>query len=135
MLWSSPYRELRQRRALGQALYFAVGDRISGSHDGVARHSSQLNKYGFEGILLFALLAWLFWRTFFRHSPGKLVGVFLAGYGVARFTAEFFREPDAQLVHFAAVTGLHMGQWLTMPMVAVGIYLLLRVPTPAASNK
>jgi len=53
-----------------------------------------------------------------------LVGVFLIGYGLARFTVEFFREPDAQLVGFAARTGLHMGQWLTVPMIAAGIYLV-----------
>lgn len=105
-----------------------------GSGDGVARHPSQLYEAGLEGFLLFMLLAWLFWRTSLRQSPGKLVGVFLIGYGIARFTVEFFREPDAQLVAFAARTGLHMGQWLTVPMVAAGAYLLirpsLRVPAP-----
>jgi phosphatidylglycerol:prolipoprotein diacylglycerol transferase len=94
------------------------------SRDGLARHPSQLYEAGLEGMLLFALLTWLFWRTSLRHSPGRLVGAFLAGYGVARFTAEFFREPDTQLVHFAATTGLHMGQWLTLPMIAIGLYLL-----------
>src|SRR3546814_2362247 len=53
-----------------------------------------------------------------------LVGVFLIGYGLARFTVEFFREPDAQLVAFAARTGLHMGQWLTLPMFIGGFYLI-----------
>src|SRR3546814_17965022 len=65
-----------------------------------------------------------FWFTDARRKPGMLVGVFLIGYGLARFTVEFFREPDAQLVGFAARTGLHMGQWLTVPMIAAGIYLV-----------
>jgi phosphatidylglycerol:prolipoprotein diacylglycerol transferase len=39
---------------------------------------------------------------------------------------EFFREPDAQLQDFALRTGLSMGQWLTIPMMAVGLFFLLR---------
>lgn len=50
------------------------------------------------------------------------MGAFLVGYGFARFIVEFVREPNAQLVEFAARTGLHMGQWLTMPMIGAGIY-------------
>lgn len=95
-----------------------------GSQDGVARHPSQLYEAGLEGLALFALLAFLFWFTDARRKPGKLVGAFLIGYGVARFSVEFFREPDAQLIVFAARTGLHMGQWLTLPMFVGGLYLV-----------
>lgn len=94
------------------------------SHDGLARHPSQLYEAGLEGLALFALLAFLFWFTDARRKPGMLVGVFLIGYGLARFTVEFFREPDAQLVAFAARTGLNMGQWLTLPMFVGGLYLV-----------
>ncbi|GAA0735675.1 prolipoprotein diacylglyceryl transferase [Sphingomonas japonica] len=90
-----------------------------------ARHPSQLYEAGLEGLALFAVLSLLFWRTQARYQPGKLVGVFLLGYGLARFFVEFFREPDSQLVEFAQATGLHMGQWLTLPMIAGGIYLIL----------
>ena len=96
-----------------------------GSRDGLARHPSQLYEAGLEGLVLFAVLACLFWFTNARRRPGMLVGVFLLGYGLARFTVEFFREPDAHLVGFAARTGLHMGQWLTVPMIAAGIYLIV----------
>jgi phosphatidylglycerol:prolipoprotein diacylglycerol transferase len=96
-----------------------------GSRDGLARHPSQLYEAGLEGLVLFAVLASLFWFTNARHRPGILVGVFLLGYGLTRFFVEFFREPDAQLVGFAARTGLHMGQWLTVPMIAAGIYLIV----------
>lgn len=95
-----------------------------GSHDGLARHPSQLYEAGLEGLALFAVLAALFWFTSARRLPGLLVGVFLVGYGMARFTVEFFREPDAQLMDFAARTGLHMGQWLTLPMFIGGFYLI-----------
>lgn len=95
-----------------------------GSHDGIARHPSQLDEAWLEGLALFAALAFLFWFTNARRKPGMLVGTFLIGYGAARFVVEFFREPDAQLVQFAVQTGLHMGQWLTIPMIAGGLYLV-----------
>ena len=90
-----------------------------------ARHPSQLYEAGLEGVLLFALLWFAFWRTRARYDPGRLVGLFLVGYGLARFTVEFFREPDQQLRAFAEATGLHMGQWLCVPMIAGGLYLVL----------
>jgi phosphatidylglycerol:prolipoprotein diacylglycerol transferase len=112
-----------------------------GSHDGLARHPSQLYEAGLEGLALFAVLGFLFWFTAARRKPGMLVGVFLVGYGLARFTVEFFREPDAQLVAFAARTGLHMGQWLTLPMFIGGFYLIATagrrtqcLETPAAAT-
>lgn len=93
-----------------------------------ARHPSQLYEAGLEGIALFAILWFFFWRTGARYQPGKLVGLFLLGYGMARFVVEFFREPDRQLVAFAAKTGLHMGQWLCVPMILGGAYLVATAP-------
>ena len=88
----------------------------------VARHPSQLYEAGLEGIALFVLLWFAFWKTKARYEPGKLVGLFLLGYGIARFTVEFFREPDSQFTGFLATT-LHMGQLLTLPMIIGGAYL------------
>lgn len=90
----------------------------------VPRHPSQLYEAGLEGVALFALLWFAFWRTRARYEPGKLVGLFLLGYGAARFTVEYYREADAQLMEFADKTGLHMGQWLTLPMIVGGLYLI-----------
>ena len=90
-----------------------------------ARHPSQLYEAGLEGILLFAVLAFFFWRTKARYEPGKLVGIFLLGYGLCRFFVEFFREPDRQLVWLVEKTGLHMGQWLCLPMILLGIYFIV----------
>jgi phosphatidylglycerol---prolipoprotein diacylglyceryl transferase len=92
--------------------------------DDVARHPSQLYEAGLEGLVLFAILWFAFWRTQARYEPGKLVGIFLLGYGAARFFVEFFREPDQQLAEFAATTGLNMGQWLCVPMILGGAYLI-----------
>ena len=52
--------------------------------------------------------------------------MFTAGIGCARFIVEFFREPDAQLAEFAMRTGLSMGQWLTLPLIAVGLFVAIR---------
>jgi len=90
-----------------------------------ARHPSQLYEAGLEGILLFAILWFMFWKTRARTQPGKLVGAFILVYGVSRFLVEFIREPDAHLVEFAAATHLHMGQWLSLPMILGGLYLVL----------
>ncbi|WP_082472529.1 prolipoprotein diacylglyceryl transferase [Sphingomonas sp. Leaf357] len=93
--------------------------------DDVARHPSQLYEAGLEGILLFALLWFAFWKTNARYAPGRLVGLFVLGYGVARFIVEFFREPDAQFADtFVQASGLHMGQWLCVPMILGGAYLI-----------
>jgi len=92
----------------------------------LARHPSQLYQAGLEGALMIAVMLWLFWRTRARYRTGLLVGVFTLGISLARFVAEFFREPDAQLQEFAARTGLSMGQWLTVPLIALGLLLVVR---------
>jgi phosphatidylglycerol:prolipoprotein diacylglycerol transferase len=92
---------------------------------GPPRHPSQLYEAGLEGLVLFAILWFMFWRTEARYQPGKLVGAFIFFYGVFRFGVEFIREPDSQLVEFAQATGLHMGQWLTVPMIVGGLYLMI----------
>ncbi|WP_242138170.1 prolipoprotein diacylglyceryl transferase [Sphingomonas sp. TREG-RG-20F-R18-01] len=90
----------------------------------VPRHPSQLYEAGLEGIALFAILWFAFWRTKARYEPGRLVGLFLVGYGLARFTVEFFREPDSQFSGTFFATTIHMGQVLTLPMILGGLYLV-----------
>jgi phosphatidylglycerol:prolipoprotein diacylglycerol transferase len=92
--------------------------------NGLPRHPSQLYEAFLEGPVLFAILWWMFWRTQARYEPGKLVGAFILFYGIFRFLVEFVREPDAQLVGFAQASGLHMGQWLSLPMILGGAYLM-----------
>ncbi|PTQ90979.1 prolipoprotein diacylglyceryl transferase [Agitococcus lubricus] len=89
--------------------------------DNLARHPSQLYEAFLEGALLFAILWWFSSKP----RPVKAVsGVFALGYGLARFTVEFFREPDADK-GFIAFNWLTMGQLLTLPLIAVGILLLV----------
>ena len=91
---------------------------------GPPRHPSQLYEAALEGLVLMAILGFMFWRTKARYEPGKLVGAFILFYGIFRFGIEFVREPDSQLTDFARTTGLHMGQWLTVPMIVGGLYLM-----------
>jgi phosphatidylglycerol:prolipoprotein diacylglycerol transferase len=92
----------------------------------VPRHPSELYEAGLEGICLFLILWYVFWKTRSRYDPGKMTGVFLLGYGCFRFFVEFFREPDPQ---FAGTIfdkwGFHMGQFLCLPMILGGLYLIL----------
>ena len=95
---------------------------------GPPRHPSQLYEALLEGLVLFAILATMFWKSDARYQPGKLVGAFILFYGLFRFAIEFIREPDSQLARFSAMTGLHMGQWLSLPMIVGGLYLVLTAP-------
>ena len=84
------------------------------------RHPSQLYHIGLEGLLLFAIL-WLFSRR--PRQRGAVSGLFLIGYGTCRFFTEFFREPDHGI--FGQSYTISMGQWLSLPMVVIGLGLLL----------
>jgi phosphatidylglycerol---prolipoprotein diacylglyceryl transferase len=89
------------------------------------RHPSQLYEATLEGLVLFAILNLLFWRSkTARYEPGRLCGTFLAGYGAFRFIVEFFREPDQQFAGTFFATTLHMGQLLDLPMLIAGLYLI-----------
>ena len=103
--------------------------------DVCARHPSQLYEAALEGLLLGAVLIWLVWRKGWLGFPGRTAGLFFAGYGVARFVVEFFRQPDAQFVTAGNPLGLAwqiggfgltMGQILSVPMIAVGLWFILR---------
>ncbi|CCA94209.1 prolipoprotein diacylglyceryl transferase [Novosphingobium sp. PP1Y] len=94
--------------------------------DQLPRHPSQLYEAGLEGLLMIVIMLTLYWKTRARFRPGLLVGVFTVGIGCARFFVEFFREPDAQLEDFARETGLSMGQWLTIPLILLGLFMIAR---------
>lgn len=84
------------------------------------RHPSQLYHVALEGILLFVIILLV---RHFKPARGTLGGVFLLGYGVARFVVEFFREPDAHLGVLSL--GMTMGQWLCLPMILAGLGLII----------
>jgi phosphatidylglycerol:prolipoprotein diacylglycerol transferase len=117
-LWGAP-------ATVPWAVRFVEVDQFGQRFPGVPRHPSQIYEAILEGLVLFAVLWWMFWRTQARYEPGKLVGVFIFLYGVFRFGLEFIREPDSQLAGFTQATGLHMGQWLSVPMILGGLYLMM----------
>jgi len=108
-----------------------------------ARHPSQLYEAALEGLLLGAVLLWLAFARQALKVPGRITGVFLLGYGLARVFVELFRQADPQFItpdnpwgHVIRLgeAGLTMGQVLSLPMVAAGALVLLwaeRRPRPA----
>ncbi|MEM6341837.1 MAG: prolipoprotein diacylglyceryl transferase [Pseudomonadota bacterium] len=108
-----------------------------------ARHPSQLYEALLEGLILGGGLLWLAWRRGALKMPGFICGVFLVGYGLSRFLVEFVRQPDAQFIspgnllglawHVGGV-GLTMGQILSLPMIALGCWLMMRARRRAASQ-
>jgi len=88
---------------------------------GLARHPSQLYQFALEGCLLFVIVF-----TFSRQPrpTGAVAGVFLTAYGVLRFTAEFFRQPDAH-IGYQAFGWMTRGQLLCVPMVIIGLAMLV----------
>lgn len=97
------------------------------------RHPSQLYEAALEGLLLFIVLRILTHRLFKLKQPGFVAGAFVAGYGLSRIFAEYFREPDAQL-------GYLFGGWLTMgmvlsaPMVVFGLWAMARARRASPSS-
>ena len=88
--------------------------------DHLPRHPSQLYQAGLEGVLLFIIL-WFFSRG--ARARGAVSGMFLIGYGCLRFIAEFFRTPDDGIFGLSEV--ISMGQWLSLPMILIGVALLV----------
>ena len=86
------------------------------------RHPSQLYESALEGLVLFAVLAWLIYRVRALERPGLVTGAFCTGYAVARIAVEFVREPDAHLSFLFA--GATMGQLLSLPMGLFGVALM-----------
>ena len=85
------------------------------------RHPSQLYQFAGEGLLLFAVL-WIYTRR--RRPMGAASGLFLIGYGVCRFVAEYAREPDSFLGYFGDAR-FTMGQLLSLPMIVAGVIMMI----------
>ena len=94
------------------------------------RHPSQLYEATLEGLVLFLAVRIATHRFKALAQPGRASGIFALGYGLSRIAAEFAREPDAQLGFFAGF--LTMGMILSVPLCAVGVWLLVRSRRDAA---
>ena len=93
--------------------------------DGQPRHPSQLYEAGLEGLFL-GVIIFMLWRRGWLQQHGRLTGVLLAGYGLARSMIEYVREPDAQIGLF--LNSISMGQLLSVPMIICGVYLVMHRP-------
>ena len=95
-----------------------------GDQLGVPRHPSQLYEAGLEGVALFAAVRIATHRFGALQYPGRASGIFALGYGLSRIIVEFFREPDAHVGYIAGF--ITLGMLYSLPLVAVGIWLLVR---------
>ena len=99
--------------------YFSV---IYPSIDDLPRHPSQLYEALFEGIILFIILIYIFFKKKYSKDFGFISGIFLSFYGLFRFCIEFLREPDSHLgLIFNFIT---MGQILSIPIIIFGIFII-----------
>ncbi|MEO1250980.1 MAG: prolipoprotein diacylglyceryl transferase [Pseudomonadota bacterium] len=96
----------------------------------VARHPSQLYEAALEGLVLFAVIRIGTHSLGLLKRPGAVIGLFLAGYALSRIFIENFREPDAHMPDFPL--GLTMGMMLSVPMLALGAWMIWRTRKPAA---
>jgi len=88
--------------------------------DDLPRHPSQIYQAGLEGLALFVIL-WIYSGQ--TRARGAVSGVFLIGYGVLRWIAEYFRSPDEGIFGFSYTVS--MGQWLSLPMIVAGIIFVV----------
>ena len=88
------------------------------------RHPSQIYEACLEGIALFVILNLLWKNKWCREHDGVISGAFLLGYSCFRAISELFREPDVQIGFLWG--GFTMGQWLSLPITLIGLFLLLR---------
>lgn len=92
------------------------------------RHPSQLYEAALEGIVLWLVLRYFTHNRLALKTPGLVTGVFVCGYAVSRILVEFFRQPDAG-IGYLAFGWLTMGMVLSLPMVAAGIWAIVRART------
>lgn len=86
------------------------------------RHPSQIYEALLEGLLMLVILHLVWRRESLRSKPGVITGVFLIGYALSRMFVELFRQPDAHLGYL--VGGTTMGQWLSVPMILIGVLMI-----------
>ena len=90
--------------------------------DDLARHPSQLYQLALEGIVLF-LVVWVYSAK--PRATLQVSGMFLLGYGIQRFAVEFARQPDLHM-NFVAFDWMTQGQLLSLPMIGLGAWMVLR---------
>ena len=89
--------------------------------DNQHRHPSQIYEALLEGLFLFLILNYLF----FKKQLGYTTSLFLILYGIFRILIEFIREPDAHIGYF--LNFFTLGQLLCIPMIIFGTLIYLKI--------
>jgi prolipoprotein diacylglyceryl transferase len=87
------------------------------------RHPAQLYE-AFLYLILFGIMYFVYWKTNKKDKPGFLFGLFMVGLWTSRFVVEFYKKSQGG---FEDTWGTFTtGQWLSIPMILVGLYFMLR---------
>lgn len=89
---------------------------------GIPRHPTQLYE-SLTSLLIFFLLMYIWWIHKENTPHGRIFGLFLIVLFGLRFIHEFYKENQ---VEFEDAIPLNMGQWLSIPLVAMGIVIFIR---------
>jgi prolipoprotein diacylglyceryl transferase len=92
------------------------------NNETVPKHPTQIYE-ALAYLLAFGVLMYLYWKTRSKYKQGLLTGVFFIFIFASRFFIEFIKEDQEA---FEAGMALNMGQWLSIPFVLLGIYLIVR---------
>ncbi len=92
------------------------------NHETVAKHPTQIYE-SLSYLITFGVLLYMYWKTKAKDYQGLLVGVFFVMVFSARFFIEFIKEVQEP---FEKGMTLDMGQWLSIPFVLTGIFLIVR---------
>ena len=92
------------------------------------RHPSQLYEALLEGLLLFAVFQWRFWKTdCVQREPGRLAGEFLVAYALVRMVGEQFREADPNV---PSILGLNAGAFYSIFLIVAGLVVIALTRKP-----
>ena len=88
----------------------------------VPKHPTQIYE-ALAYLVSFGILMYLYWKTNARKKQGLILGAFFILIFTARFFIEFVKEDQEA---FEATMTLNMGQWLSIPFVLFGVFLVIR---------
>lgn len=91
-------------------------------YEGMACHPTQIYE-ALAYFALFGLLMWMYWKKNSEERPGLIFGTFLTGIFLPRFLIEFIKNDQ---VAFESTMTLNMGQWLSLPFIALGVFFIIR---------
>lgn len=97
------------------------------------RHPSQLYEAALEGLVMLIIMRIMTHKVLGLKQPGLVAGAWLVWYAIARSICEFFREPEP--IHALNIEPFTAGQFYSLPMLALGIYLIVTARRRAAAEQ